>query len=228
MDNPWKNFRLGAQYILPDDLEPCLPFIGNRCRPEHALRLELLPQPFIGSPRAPVILLCLNPGYSETDEGDFRQPLLRELLLRCIQEMPTDYPFYYLHPQCVGSGTSWWLKRLRVLIETLDAGEGERRMKLASSICAHEFFPYHSRRFAHGRLRSVSLPYQLICIREAMASGAVIVGMRSKRLWESVLPELKGYSRVFWCSNPQQPYLTPGSLGAGFDVLLEVLGQCVS
>mgnify|MGYP006291288499 CR=1 FL=1 len=228
MASPWINLPGCPDYILPQDTEVCGPFTGSTCKPEHKLRLELLPEPFIGNPRAKVILLNLNPGFAETDLEDFNAPLLRDLLLRCIREEPTEFPFYYLHPDCSGGGASWWMKRLRTLMNELDAMTGVRRQRLANSIAVHEYFPYHSLKFAHERLRSVSLDYQLDCIRQALSTGSVVVGMRSRRLWSKVLPELEENPQVFWCRNVQQPYITPANLGDGFEKLVEVLRPCVS
>ena len=188
---------------------------------------DLLPEPFIGNPRSKVLLLNLNPGFAEKDLEDFSDPLLRELLLRCIQEKDSEYPFYYLHPACNVGGATWWLKRLRPLMEALDATTGDRRKRLANCIAVHEYFPYHTKSYNHSQLTSVSLSYQVECIKTALASGSMVIGMRSKALWIKAIPELESSPQVAWCSNPQQPYISQGNLGERFEQLLEVLKPCV-
>ncbi len=58
----------------------------------HRLHLELLPEPFLGRPDAPVILLNLNPGFNDEDilahgRLDFAESA-RLTLLRAPQAYP--------------------------------------------------------------------------------------------------------------------------------------------
>ena len=82
--NPWLNkvdeFRANLQngtrkFVLDqekvDEYESRIGALKNEDEIENfRLRLELLPQPFIGSPEANVWLLLKNPGYSEIDYYD--------------------------------------------------------------------------------------------------------------------------------------------------------------
>lgn len=47
-------------YVIPAD-RPLLEAINASARPEHCIHWELLPEPFLGDPQAPVLLLSLNP-----------------------------------------------------------------------------------------------------------------------------------------------------------------------
>src|SRR5688500_3058766 len=66
--NPWLRLPDSGPYVLADDAEAVGRFNDKPNRkPIHLLRIhDLLPEPFIGSPDAPVVLLSNNPGWSET------------------------------------------------------------------------------------------------------------------------------------------------------------------
>lgn len=75
-----KSFRNGGmklkelQFVLKSDMDNFNKYQKNvACRTEDIdtfLHPEVLPQPFIGTPRAPVWYLLLNPGYSFPDRYD--------------------------------------------------------------------------------------------------------------------------------------------------------------
>jgi hypothetical protein len=227
MMNPWLELHEDSEeYILEDDKESSERFRKGRCHEDLQLRLELLPQPFIGNPTAPVIFLCANPGYSkEHDAHDFSLQPLRDLLFKCIRREESDFPFYYLHPQVTGNGSTWWRKRARRMVEDLGCTEPESLMKLSQLICVHELLPYHSRKFGHSRIRSVSLDYQKECIKEAIDNGSIIVGMRSKKYWLNeieMLGSLENIS-VFWSRNPRSAYVTPRNFGEGYGKIMDKL-----
>ena len=63
-----------ASFILPDDKTWITEYDnkiqrGKRYEALH-LRTSLIPQPFVGHPKAPIWILMLNPGYSSRDEHD--------------------------------------------------------------------------------------------------------------------------------------------------------------
>lgn len=64
MENPWKHLPGQPPYVLPADA-PAISSFNQGVSDEHQIRLELLPEPYLGDPDAPIILLSLNPGFSE-------------------------------------------------------------------------------------------------------------------------------------------------------------------
>lgn len=62
-----------AKFILCSD-EEWINEYNSRKRKNHddlRLRINLIPQPFVGHPSAPIWILMLNPGYSSRDEYDY-------------------------------------------------------------------------------------------------------------------------------------------------------------
>ena len=48
----------------------------------------------------------------------------------------------------------------------------------------------------------------------------LVVVMRSGRLWEAAVPELRGYKRSFTLVNPWNPVLSPNNCPDGFPSIL--------
>jgi hypothetical protein len=71
MRNPWLELPHQAPYVLADDADAIERFNRTASARRQAdrtwLHLELLPEPFLGDPAAPIVVLSLNPGYSPDD-----------------------------------------------------------------------------------------------------------------------------------------------------------------
>ncbi len=59
--NPWLHLPMTAPFVLAEDA-PLVERFNLTASPDHRLDLTLLPEPFLGLPSAPVVLLGLNPG----------------------------------------------------------------------------------------------------------------------------------------------------------------------
>src|SRR5688500_16324200 len=115
-DNPWSALPLEPQFVLDCDRSAVFAFNEKRGRnPVHLLRLDFLPEPYIGAPEAPVVLLSNNPGYGERAHlklnDEFRERMRSNLLHR-----PSKHPFLYLDPALEEVG-HWWRIKSRVLRE---------------------------------------------------------------------------------------------------------------
>ena len=159
--------------------------------------MSLLPEPFVGSPSAPVGVLNLNPGWDEGDaEVHARQEfsvVARDSLTHSLQ----PYPFLHLQPLTSSPGGSWWRQRVGHLIQ--DVGFES----VAKGLACVQFTPYHSSEYSNASPRHPSQAYSFNMVRTAMAGGAEIIVMRSKRLWFEAVPELANYERLHLGSNPR-------------------------
>jgi hypothetical protein len=119
MQNPWYNLPMIAPFVLEIDRAAIHQF-NSTAFEKHKLRVDAFPGPFIGRPDAPVVLLNLNPGFSENDLVQDIEGMWRNIKTLHHQEM--DYPFFLLDPTISQSGGyRWWYKRLRTLVERYDA-----------------------------------------------------------------------------------------------------------
>ena len=151
----------------------------------------MLPHAWLGNPRdSRVILLQLNPGFSETDVDDERSIPAYRLIVRATLTLDGQAGFWPLDPRlATTSGAQWWRPRLRPLIEALGAG-GEALV--AAGLSVVEYFPYHSLSYQWPpRLPSQEFGFHLV--REAAAAGAVVLVMRQWESWRAAVPEVIGY-----------------------------------
>ena len=218
MLNPWTQLPKTPPYVLPCDEASIGAF--NSKHPERDLQLwtDRFPEPFLGRPDAPLVLLNGNPGSNpdlDADSIKFNEadhPALEKARHNLLHEQ-LDYPFWTLDPAFAGTGEgenveypgrTWWRKRLRRLIESCEP-DGIRNV--ANRLLCVEFFPYHSQSFSSFP-RLASQEYSFHLVAAAMQRNAVIVVMRSKRLWFQAVDRLKDYPKCYTLKNPQSPYLS--------------------
>lgn len=189
--NPWERLPPVPDYVVPDDEHLVREF--NRTAPPHLhLHLDLLPEPFLGSPSAPVVFLNLNPAVDERDSYHHKNDTFVERSRGNLVHRPSTYPFFLLAPEITAPGNIWWSQRFATLIKRYGLET------VAQRAFAVEFLPYHSHGYGHDSLVSTlpSQTYSFSLVREAISRGALIVAMRKVSRWFDSVPELKGYSRL--------------------------------
>jgi hypothetical protein len=216
MKNPWVNLPARPPFVLADDA-PFIAVFNRTASKGVVIGTHLMPAPFLGSPRAPVVILALNPGWSPGDEAANRDPAFRRLMRDNLRQKPVARPFVPLNGDPNRPGARWWRRNAKVLI----AEAGEERV--ARGLCCLEYFPYHSRSFGHAALRLPSQHYTFALLRQAMARRAVIVITRGARYWTGAVPELANYRRLVRTSNPRSASISPTNCGVGFKTVLRAL-----
>jgi hypothetical protein len=217
MDNPWRQLPEQPPYVLPTDA-PAVAAFNRRVGDDHAIRADFLPEPYLGDPTAPIILLSLNPGFDERDRLLFENPCGRALGLGNLLHAPSSYPFFLLDPRVAyAPGAGWWTRRLGAVIRLVGVET------VANRVCCVEFFPYHSRKYRGmgGILDAQRYGFDLV--EQAIDRGALIVAMRSMKLWCANVPRLAAYDNLHACSNWQSPYISPGNLPTVFPAIERIL-----
>jgi hypothetical protein len=206
-------------FVLECDREKVSAYNEKQGRnPAHLLRLEYLPEPFLGAPEAPVVLLSNNPGYGKRAHlklsDEFR------VRMRCnLRHGPSNHPFLYLDPALKEVG-HWWRIKSRILRERF----GDE--VIARSFLNIVFFPYTSKNFAHGKVAVPSQQYGFQLVRSALERKAAIISMRpgKNHYWLQVVPALSQYNQFFSVNNPQNPAISPGNLPqAGYKAIVEAI-----
>ena len=209
MRNPWLDLPHQAPFVLTEDAKAVANF--NRSATDATrIHVELLPEPFLGDPKAPVVLLSLNPGFSHEDADCHTDPTFARLSRANLEHRACDHPFYLLNPTVSGPGRRWWDRRLSRLLDL--AG----RQVVASRVLCVEYFGYHSDVFAHRRLRLPSQEYGFFLVREALARRAIVVLTRGRQLWFNAVPELEKHSRLFTLRSVQNTTISPRNCPTGF------------
>ncbi len=208
-DNPWLCLPLGPPYVLAQDEQAVCEF-NAEAGDDHQLQIDkLLPEPFVGDPAAPVLLLSNNPGFSK--RSVFRQhPEFMARVRESLSHRFSTYPFIYLDPEYRDAGR-WWRQKLKPLLQNF----GDEIV--ARSVCNVVYFPYPSSRFRHGRCEVPSQQYTFRLVRGAIERGAVIVLMRRGQLrrWQDKVSELNGYGNLILLRNPQMPSISPRNCEVG-------------
>jgi hypothetical protein len=218
VNNPWQQLPQEADFVLPDDRDLVNAF-NLTAEDELKLHLELLPEPFLGSQDAPVVLLNLNPGYSDRDLSCHQNPVFQTRSRGNLTHEPCAYPFYLLSPDVSSApGYEWWTKRLKSLIQ--QTGD----QPVARNVLCVEYFPYHSKKFGHAALRLPSQQYSFALVRSAIEREAVVVCMRGKRFWFEAVPELISYHRLYHLNSTQNVAVSQRNCPDGFEQLVKIIG----
>lgn len=212
MENPWRDLPAQAPYVLPEDAEILVAFNGT-ARQDSQFDLSLFPEPFFGDPAAPVVVLNLNPGWSELDAAVHAEPAFADQTRRSLAHQLKPYPFLHMQPTCETPGGAWWRSRTRALCEHVGFEA------VARGIACVEYMPYHSRSFSANSPSVPSQQYGFHLVSTAMRRGAEIVLMRARRLWTEAVPELARYPRLHVAVNPRAPYLSRKNLGERYDAI---------
>jgi hypothetical protein len=217
-DNPWLRLPARPPFVLPED-EQAVDEFNERASEDHRLQIaDFLPEPFIGDPGSPVLLLSNNPGFSK--HSAFRKhPKFMTRIRDCITLKLSAFPFYYLAPDY---HSRWWRQKLKCLLQRF--GDDV----VARSVCNVVFFPYVSKTFGHGHCKLPSQEFSFRLVGEAMERGAVIVLMRKGRLkqWQNKVPVLGDYDNLILLRNPQMPAVGPKNCDAGdYDRVVAAIEQ---
>src|SRR4051812_4629512 len=122
IENPWHRLPDEPDYVLPEDKERVLAFnhkAKQKGRQKYELELGLIPEPFVGSPGASVVLLGNNPGCNSATSRGLRQNPVFAARMRdnLLHRLGADFPFLYLDPDssiplpC----RLWWERKLKAL-----------------------------------------------------------------------------------------------------------------
>ena len=226
-ENPWKDLEPSKGLYISSKDEASIEKLQTRLggKKEYELHLDLLPEPFIGNPSAPIYLLNLNPGYNKKNEAEM--PIIRDYIIKNNKhDKSMEYPFYYLitekfDPKVAAiKGSEWWQSKLSQLKK--EVGD---QQKLSKNIFCIEYFPYHSMKYKDckeiGKLPSQKYVRYLIekaINNEKNNENKIFIIMRSLKKWlgleelRSGLYKLQKSNRIFFCSNYQNPAISFNNL----------------
>jgi len=211
--NPWPALADQPPFVLPCDESHIVSF-NSRARAEHYLHLGIVPEPYLGDPKAPVILLNLNPGFSETDVATHLKPAFYAAARANLLHSHQSYPFYLLNSKLPSPGRDWWFRKLRPLIERVGLPA------VASSVFVAEVHGYHSRRYGRQSKPFPSQQYTRRLVREAVERNALIVIMRAGRLWRSLVPELTKHPSLGYLHSVQSASISPRNCPEFFEEIV--------
>lgn len=203
-------------YILDIDESKVKGHISN-INADKKLHFELLLESYLGNPFAPVVLLNINPGYSSDDLTYHRQQTFINLSRANLEHQPHVFRFYLLNPCIPAPGRDWWEKKRGPLIRDTS------KDVVANNVLCVEYFPYHSQKLGHFELRLPSQEYSFQLVRQSLERNSVIILMRSRKLWLSIIPELEYYLFLYSVRSIQNSTICPNNCPNGYAAIINKL-----
>src|SRR5258708_2896938 len=119
-DNPWQHPLDGRRNVLPKDEAMVLDFNAHASK-DHKLAIDdVLPEPFVGDPNAPVVILGNSPGFSPEKASHRQAPRFMARMCANLRHQPSDHPFVFLAPDIDGPHRRWWERKLKGLLHYFD------------------------------------------------------------------------------------------------------------
>jgi hypothetical protein len=193
MKSPWVRLREPPDCVLTCDAKYVDAF-NRGAKASTRIRTNLVAEPFFGRADAPVVLLLLNPGVGVFDARWHARKDYRSSLLRAVRSN-RQIDHFHLNSEADAPGAKWWRRACRPLVRQLALDDEDGFRLLAKRLLCVEYFPYHSKRFAHGHLRLPSQQYAFKLVADAVRRSAEVVCMRGEKEWKGAVPELVGYER---------------------------------
>jgi hypothetical protein len=234
MKNPWEDVvRDGnGNYYAKIDKDAVFELKNRLEGTDCALHLECyVDSCCTGDPNAPVYLLTLNPRYDPNTDKIADEALYERYSKKHRGKKP-EYPYGPLDPELKDTGAAAYVRgRMHWIWEELakKAGIDEEAAKkiVANTICEVLYFSYKSKQFSMTDRTVPSQEYTFELVREAIKRGALIIIMRSQKLWEKKVPELKKHKEkglVYVLKSPRHITISPGNISPeGFDKLIETI-----
>lgn len=217
-ENPWLQFNSVDSKIHPADIS-IIDNFNKKAKENFKYHLNLLPEPYIGSLDAKIIVLALNPGFNEKDFNYHSKEPFKSIHQKNLNQDKVDFPFYYLNPQLKETpGSKWWYKKMHWLLEEFG------QEKISKSICCLQYTPYHSKEFKYTKETFETQKFTKKTLESHINSNSLIVLMRSRKIWTELCPSLQKYKNVIEMKNPRNPTFSPGNLGENaYDQILNFI-----
>ena len=203
MENPWKELITENKTFLKSDKKKLEKIKGE------VIFKRIYPEPYIGNPEAPIVLLNLNPGYSEIDHDFYKIKRVYTLWRKNITHkiVSSQYPFYFIDPKIrvYAGGPCYWRKLFKKLIDDTNL------TLVAKKIFCVEYFPYHSKTYKNS-FQVPSQKYSFSLVEQAITNKALIIILRSEKLWFKSIQRLEGYENRLGLNSKRNVILTENNI----------------
>jgi len=225
MRNPWIDFdkNISQKNLVLSEEKQIIKLFNERANEDHKIYTDIMPAPFMGDVlRSKIVLLTLNPGYDKKEKKCGFYTKYKDTWYNHIKS--PNKPLFCFDKEYI-KYSNYWVKKLKPLIEI------SNEKIVAKNISVIQFFPYHSlkyknipKRILDGYLKSQE--YNFYLVKKAIERKAVIIIMRSEKLWFKAVPELeklKKQNKVHRTNSPQNPTLSEINLPTAFNSIKKIL-----
>lgn len=227
MENPWLEFvkNLDDNNLVLEQEQEIIEKFNNSTNETYKVHTEIMPAPFMGNVlTSPIVLLTLNPGYDEKEEeknyyNEYKLYWKNEI--QHIHSVP-ELPLFCLEDKYV-EYSDYWLKKFMSLISV------SSKEKVAQNISIIQFFPYHTKKYKNipkrllkGYLESQDYNFELV--KQAIERKAIIIILRSKKLWFEAIPDLDN-ERTRFTNSALNTIQSEKNLGGTFKEIVDILNK---
>jgi hypothetical protein len=233
MKNPWIEFveNLDETNLVLKEDKAVIDTFNQSANDTFKVHTEIMPAPFMGNVQsAPILLLLLNPGYDEKEEikGYYKKykPFWKNEIQH-IRSIP-ELPLFCLDEKYI-EYSDYWNNKLKPL--TLK----KNKEKVAKNICKIQFFPYHSQKFKSISKKIFvkdgtdnylkSQKYNFYLVEKAMERNALIIILRSRKMWFEAIPKLEKYENLYFTNSYLNTILSENNLGETFPKIINILNK---
>lgn len=221
MENIWQGFVASEEMVHKLD-RSSVSAHNARVRPHHQFLLHLAPEPWIGNLQGNLFVLYSNPGATQGDRARIEQrdhSLIVQKSVNNLNQKKVAYPHFFFDPDLLATdGGKWFLKKYRWLIEATDLE------KVANNVVTCELAPYHSVKWQIPKIMPPTQEFTYQAVRDAIARDATILLARTSKVWESHIPELKTYPRVYRPKSINAS-VSPGNYPGDFDRIVQAIAK---
>ena len=227
MENPWLEFvkNLDDNNLVLEQEQEIIEKFNNSTNETYKVLTEIMPAPFMGNVlTSPIVLLTLNPVYDEKEEeknyyNEYKLYWKNEI--QHIHSVP-ELPLFCLEDKYV-EYSDYWLKKFMSLISV------SSKEKVAQNISIIQFFPYHTKKYKNipkrllkGYLESQDYNFELV--KQAIERKAIIIILRSKKLWFEAIPDLDN-ERTRFTNSALNTIQSEKNLGGTFKEIVDILNK---
>ena len=227
MENPWLEFVKNLDdnnLVLEQDREIIEKF-NDSTNETYKVHTEIMPAPFMGNVlTSPIVLLTLNPGYDEKEEEKDYYNKYKSYWKNEIQHIHSvpELPLFCLEDKYV-EYSDYWLKKFRPLISV------SSKEKVAQNISIIQFFPYHTKKYKDIPKRLLkgylgSQEYNFELVKQAIERKAIIVILRSKKLWFKAISDLDN-ERTRFTRSALNTIQSEKNLGGTLKEIVDILNK---
>lgn len=229
VENPWLTFEPAdnGPKVHDDDLPFLQGFnkgMGARKgsdKKNYLLAEHLEPFPYLGNPKANVLVLMANPGVNEKEKNPkFRTSAnkLKQNRKNLRHEDLESIRSRIDSPNEPEMESAWFKPRIRELVSKTSVEKVTRGLFLVN------FHAYHSKSWHPIPFTFPTQHYSFNLVSEAVKRDALIIMSRNMLGWFTAVPELFDHKNRVEFESTRSVYLTEGNLGkTAFKRLLERL-----
>jgi hypothetical protein len=127
LSNPWTALKT-RPYVSEEDLDRINAHNEKYSKTEFEIMTDVVPEPFIGNPLAPIWLLNLNPGFTPSDLDHTEKTIAMQKQSAALEANE----FWYINPEYASAaGYSWWTRTLKGPIKDYGLDKVMRRASFA-------------------------------------------------------------------------------------------------